>query len=77
MGDITRSKRGTAMAMIPIPIERRDGLVNVIRCKDCKNWDTKRTLVFMCYCSELNRWTGDDYYCASGERKEEENNEIS
>ena len=51
--------------------------VEVIRCKDCKNWDTKRTLVFMCYCSELNRWTGDDYYCASGERKEEENNEIS
>lgn len=46
--------------------------VEVVRCKNCKHWNTKLTKVFMCYCPMEDRWTGDDYYCASGERKDDE-----
>lgn len=44
--------------------------VEVVRCKNCKHWNTELTKVFMCYCPMEDRWTGDDYYCASEERKD-------
>lgn len=51
--------------------------VEVVRCKDCENWDTEWQPV-LCksnrvvhYCPILDRVTAEDMFCAYGERKSE------
>lgn len=47
--------------------------VPVVRCKDCRNWER---LSFDadsgCYCPFVDRYTTDDWYCADGERRDDE-----
>ena len=50
--------------------------VPVVRCKDCKNrmtelFNDKKT---MYYCPFVDRYTVNDWYCADGERKDDEIN---
>lgn len=46
----------------------------IIRCKDCKNWDTTWTNDFSPnyhYCPMVDGVRKDDWYCADAERKTE------
>ena len=57
--------------MIEIPIERRDGLVRVVRCKDCRWHEQEQP--GMVYCPDVvGSWVEDDWFCADGERREDE-----
>lgn len=52
--------------------------VPVVRCKDCKYFDSSQTSDggFICYCRHddgLCDWIKEDYYCCLGERKEDSN----
>ena len=67
------------MPMIPIPIERKDGLVKVVRCKDCKffeldhfeNYGGMAVIVAHEICSKWGNGCKTDRngYCFMGERK--------
>lgn len=48
----------------------------VVRCKDCKYRMTEvsNDEKTMCYCPFVDRYTVDDWYCADGERRDDENN---
>lgn len=48
--------------------------VEVVRCKDCKYWDTtwEPTNSDGYYCSMIDLISDDDFYCAHGERKTDE-----
>lgn len=79
--------RGKKM-MIEIPIERRDGLVRVVRCKDCLYWQQNTVRQnsndvgwwneALCerhtiYGNEPHEaWTDADWFCADGERREDD-----
>ena len=61
--------------MIQIPIERRDGLVKVVRCKDCKRWKDPRD--YECpYHKSGDPYIDDDpeedFFCKLGERREDD-----
>lgn len=57
--------------MIPIKLERRDDLVRVVRCKDCR-WH-EREQPGMVYCpNTVGNWVEDDWYCKGGERREDD-----
>ena len=62
------------MPMIRIKLERKDGLVRVVRCKDCKHNQLPPTSAnAMC-----NLWYGmtDLFgYCSSGERRDGDESE--
>ena len=70
------------MAMIRIPIERRDDLVRVVRCKDCKYqrkiWhsDKRRKdggyTIYICDACEYAPLGYDTDYCSYGERRDDE-----
>lgn len=59
--------------MIPIKIERRDGLVRVVRCKDCKFCENTR---FFNTSAKVCRWwkklTDEDGFCHAAKRRGEE-----
>ena len=65
------------MKMIRIHLERRDGLVRVVRCKDCKHfakWYKDVPLDTGYYCTRPNQQSCNlvpDDYCSYGERKDE------
>ena len=69
------------MAMIRIPIERRDDLVRVVRCKDCKYqrkiWhsDKRRKdggyTIYICDACDYTPLGYDTDYCSYGERRED------
>lgn len=44
--------------------------VPVVRCKDCKN--SRGKIANRTKCGLHNWWVGFDYYCADGERKDDE-----
>lgn len=45
--------------------------VPVVRCKDCKHHDDEE--IGMVYCpKQIGGWVKTDWFCADGERKEEE-----
>lgn len=47
----------------------------IIRCKDCKNWDTTWTNDFSPnyhYCPMVDGVRKDDFYCADAERRTDE-----
>lgn len=68
--------------MIPIKIERRDDLVRVVRCKDCRHfdresWDEPMNLL-PSYCLKklpgigyVMYGNGPESYCSYGERRED------
>lgn len=59
------------MAMIRIPIERKDDLVRVVRCKDCRFMDDAECCTR--YADEGAIHSTQPYgYCWVGERKEDE-----
>ena len=69
------------MGMIPIPIERVDGRIEVVRCKDCKYFELDHfenyggVAIIMAH-EICNRWgngcrTDSNGYCHLGEKKEE------
>lgn len=59
--------------MIPIKIERRDDLVRVVRCKDCRffevdHWETASGVPFIAAHNICTRWgggcqTAEDGFC--------------
>lgn len=69
--------------MIPIKLERRDDLVRVVRCKDCRYYYRHEFFGKPYFtCDIANQYmTGDiigvgfeppeDWYCADGERRED------
>ena len=63
------------MPMIPIKLERRDGLVRVVRCRDCVWWEKDRecwyegSKQYHCYLLEI--CTDENFYCANGREKED------
>lgn len=44
-------------------------VVEVVRCKDCKHWSKEFKA---CYMHDFCEIFQSDYYCASGERKEDD-----
>ena len=47
--------------------------VPVVRCKDCKNWDRTWTLQSgLHFCPMIGLQTAKDWFCADGERREED-----
>ena len=58
-----------------IKIERRDGLARVVRCGECRYWDTVGYGVKFCsegygWCDHLERDTCADWFCADGVRRD-------
>lgn len=55
--------------------EPRPDLVEVVRCRDCKNWDTTFPDVGgdpnYHYC-DIMGWKVGEFYCAKGERRDDE-----
>lgn len=46
-------------------------LVEVVRCKDCKYHDGE--CVGMVYCpNKVGGWVSEEFYCADGERRDDE-----
>lgn len=64
------------MPMIPIKLERRDGLVRVVRCKDCKWWKTihirHNVECKVCVKEAYEPIRYEDDYCSRGERRSED-----
>ena len=47
--------------------------VEIVRCKDCGNWNTDwNPSGDGHYCGVIDLTTGDDFYCAYGERRSDE-----
>ncbi len=43
--------------------------VPVVRCKECKWWNTEwKHEAGDCYCYKIDQWTDPDFFCAEGER---------
>lgn len=46
--------------------------VPVVRCKDCKHHENEE--IGMVYCpNAIGGWVGENWFCANGERKDDEN----
>ena len=43
--------------------------VEVVRCRDCKEFEKKRHPVFAGYCKEFDSYMADDDFCSCGERR--------
>ncbi len=74
------------MARISIPIVvdweeiknylAQNDVVEVVRCKDCKNWETTWANDFLPnyhYCPMVDGMRKEDWYCADAERRTDEN----
>jgi hypothetical protein len=46
--------------------------VLVVRCKDCKQYNTTCCSEGLGWCEKMDRGVHDDFYCSNGERKESE-----
>ena len=50
---------------------RADALESIVRCKDCKMWNTEwKHEAGDCYCYKFFQWTDPDFFCADGERRD-------
>ena len=47
-----------------------EDVVEVVRCKDCKNYDNQFSVDNCGWCDEFNCGTSDERFCSYGERKE-------
>ena len=45
-------------------------VVEIVRCKDCKNYDNQFSVDNCGWCDEFNCGTSDERFCSYGERKE-------
>ena len=45
-------------------------VVEVVRCKDCKNYDNQFSVDNCGWCDEFNCGASDERFCSYGERKE-------
>lgn len=73
------------MPMIPIKLERKDGLVRVVRCKDCKYFHYNKAYNIQGFPiignSVCDKWangcrTDENGYCFLGERRDEDGTEL-
>ena len=46
-----------------------EDVVEVVRCKDCKNYDNQFSVDNCGWCDEFNCGTSDERFCSYGERK--------
>mgnify|MGYP000851205327 CR=1 FL=1 len=46
--------------------------VEVVRCKDCKQYNTTNCSKVFGWCDKMNRVVHDDFYCANGAKMESE-----
>lgn len=74
--DLTRFYEGEVTARKLIAEQPTIDAVPVVRCKDCKHWDTdwdipvtEKEKYHYCPMTDLN--TSADWYCADGDRKED------
>ena len=44
-------------------------VVEIVRCKDCKNYDNQFSVDNCGWCDEFNCGTSDERFCSYGERK--------
>jgi len=51
---------------------RRSDAVPVVRCKDCKQYNTTSCSKVFGWCDKMNRVVHDDFYCANGAKMESE-----
>ena len=70
-----RYSRGDALHIIDTAPEVK--AVLVVRCKDCKHYNTIGCSKGFGWCENIDRGTSDDFYCANGKqlnKESEENN---
>ena len=46
--------------------------VPVVRCKDCKHYNTINCSKGFGWCENMDRGTGDNFYCANGKQLKKE-----
>ena len=51
-----------------------EDVVEVVRCKDCKNYDNQFSVDNCGWCDEFNCGTSDERFCSYRERKEVKHN---
>jgi len=51
--------------------------VPVVRCKDCKHYNTIGYSKGFGWCENINRGTNDNFYCANGKQLNKESEEIN
>ena len=47
--------------------------LEVVRCRDCKWWTGEMMYYFPGYCLNINKCMGENGYCSSGCKKDEDN----
>lgn len=50
--------------------EKTDGVVKVVRCRECKHYREPKKDFASGYCDRFYRATRESFYCADGERRE-------
>lgn len=51
------------------------GVVDIVRCKECKMWNTEwKHEAGDCYCYKFFQFTDPDFFCAGGERRDTDAN---
>ena len=72
LADVYKWERDIALSQleeygIGFAEKKRDDLVEVVRCKDCRHYEDG----MVGYCWEVDRGVSGDFFCAYGERREE------
>ena len=71
-GALEHMVRASAMAVEMIRDAQTVDAVPVVRCKDCKQWDEEGSYMGRGWCGYQMKSTGPRYFCADGEKGEEE-----
>lgn len=60
-----------AMTRLKLQVQNQPTIdaVEVVRCRDCKEFEKKRHPVFAGYCKEFDSYMADDDFCSCGERR--------
>ena len=71
LADVYKWERDIALSQleeygIGFAEKKRDDLVEVVRCKDCRHYEDG----MVGYCWEVDRGVSGDFFCAYGERRE-------
>lgn len=70
--DLTRFYNNIVTAKQLIDEQPTVDAAPVVRCKDCKNWDSStegRYVGGWCFCEKLQFSTSPDWFCADGETR--------
>ena len=65
-------RAGVAAARIFVAMAPTVDAVPVVRCKDCDQWDEEGSYMGRGWCGYQMKSTGPRYFCADGEKGEEE-----